>query len=54
MVTLDPESLASVAMHDLGREIEELIPSARLPERTEAGPLAAYHVSQKISRAGVR
>jgi Flp pilus assembly CpaE family ATPase len=54
MVTLDTESLASVAMRDLSREIEELIPSAGPPERTEDGPLAAYHVGQKMVRAGVR
>ncbi len=54
MVTLDTESLASVALHDLGREIEELIPSAGSPEHIEAGPLAAYHVGQKMIRAGVR
>jgi len=54
MVTLDTESLASVAMHDLAREIEELIPSAGPAERMEDGPLAAYHASQKMTRAGVR
>jgi pilus assembly protein CpaE len=54
MVTLDTESLASVAMRDLSREIEELIPSSGLPERAENGPLAAYHVGQKMIRAGVR
>ena len=54
MVTLDTESLASVAMHDLAREIEELIPSTGPAERMEDGPLAAYHASQKMTRAGVR
>jgi pilus assembly protein CpaE len=54
MVTLDTESLASVALRDLGREFEELVPSAGLAERTEDGPLAAYHVGQKLTRAGVR
>jgi pilus assembly protein CpaE len=54
MVTLDTESLASVAMHDLAREIEELIPSAGPAERMEDGPLAAYHAGQKMTRAGVR
>jgi MinD-like ATPase involved in chromosome partitioning or flagellar assembly len=54
MVTLDTESLASVAMHDLARELEELVPSAGPAERIEEGPLAAYHVGQKMTRAGVR
>ncbi len=54
MVTLDTDSLASVAMHDLGRELEELVPSAGPAERIEDGPLAAYHVGQKMTRAGVR
>ena len=54
MVTLDTDSLASVSLRDLGREIEELVPSAGPAERTEDGPLAAYHVGQKMTRAGVR
>lgn len=54
MVTLDAESLASVALRDLAREIEDLVPAVRTPERTAAGPLAAYHASPKMTRAGVR
>ncbi len=41
MVTLDAESLASMAMRNLSREIEDLVPSARLPERAEDGHSAA-------------
>jgi pilus assembly protein CpaE len=54
MVTLDAESLASLAMRNLSQEIEELAPSARPPERAEDGPPGAYHQGQKMTRAGVR
>ena len=54
MVTLDTESLASVAMRDLGRELEELVPSGGATGRIEDGPLAAYHSGQKMTRAEVR
>ena len=54
MLTLDPESLASVALRDLAREIEDLATGVRPPERTAAGPLAAYQAGQKMNRAGVR
>jgi pilus assembly protein CpaE len=54
MVTLDPEGLASVALYDLAREIEGLVPAVRPPERTAAGPLAAHQSSPKMTRAGVR
>jgi Flp pilus assembly CpaE family ATPase len=53
MVTLDPESLASVALRDLAREIEDLVPAARPTERTADGPLGAYQASQKMIRAGL-
>lgn len=54
MVTLDADSLASVALRDLGREIEEIVPSARPMERVETRPLAAGHASQKMTPAQVR
>jgi MinD-like ATPase involved in chromosome partitioning or flagellar assembly len=58
MLTLDAESLASVALRDLGRKIEELMPSPRPAERTETRPLAAGQVHQRASpnmtRAGTR
>lgn len=58
MVTLDAESLASVALRDLGREIEELMPPPRPAERAETRPLAAGQVHQRatpnMTRAGVR
>ncbi len=54
LVTLDAESLATIAMRNLGSEIEELVPLGRPSERAEDGPLAAYHVGQKMIRAGVR
>jgi hypothetical protein len=57
-VTLDPDSLVSVALLDLGREIEELVPSAPPLERAETRPLAAGHASlyasQKMTAAEVR
>jgi MinD-like ATPase involved in chromosome partitioning or flagellar assembly/CheY-like chemotaxis protein len=49
MVTFDPDSLASVALRDLGRAIEETVPSTRPMERAETRPIAAGHVSQKIT-----
>ena len=58
LVTLDPDSLASVALRDLGREIEELVPLARPVERPETRPLAArqanQHPSHKLTPAEVR
>ena len=38
MVTLDADSLVSVALRDLGREIEELVPSARPWTAPKPGP----------------
>jgi pilus assembly protein CpaE len=58
MVTFDADSIASVALRELGREIEELAPSAAPADRAEAGALAASQVNQRVSsnmtRAGVR
>jgi MinD-like ATPase involved in chromosome partitioning or flagellar assembly/DNA-binding NarL/FixJ family response regulator len=51
MVTLDPDSLVSVALRDLGREIENVVPSARLAE--QAGT-RSFAVSQKMTPAEVR
>jgi hypothetical protein len=48
-VTLDTDSLASVALRDLGREIEELVPPGRPAERVETRSLAAGHISQHAS-----
>ena len=53
MVTLDADSLASVALCDLAREIEDLVPAARPTERTADGPLGAYQASQKMIRTGL-
>jgi len=49
IVALDPDSLVSVALLGLGREIEELIPSARTAERAEARPFAAAPVTQHVT-----
>jgi len=46
MVTLDADSLVSVALLGLGREIEDLVPAARPVERAEARPLAAVPTTQ--------
>ena len=54
MVTLDADSLASVALRDLGREIESMVPPARPAERVETRPLAAGHVGQKMTTTEVR
>lgn len=54
MVTLDADSLASVALRDLGREIEEMVPPSRSLERYQTRPLAAGHASQKMTPAEVR
>jgi len=54
MMTLDVDSLASIALRDLGREIEELVPPAWSAERIDTRPLAAGHVSPKMTTAGVR
>jgi len=58
IVTLDADSLLSVALRGLGREIEELVPSSRLAERAEARPLAAapvtQHMTQKLTPAEAR
>jgi pilus assembly protein CpaE len=62
MVTLDADSLVSVALRDLGREIEERVPPARPVERPETRPLAAgqvtphanQHASHKMTPAEVR
>ena len=50
MVTLDADSLASVALLDLAREIEERVPPARLVERSENRPLAAGQVTPHASQ----
>jgi MinD-like ATPase involved in chromosome partitioning or flagellar assembly len=49
MVTLDSDSLVSVALRNLSQEIEDAVPSARPAERAETRPLAAGHVSQHSS-----
>jgi pilus assembly protein CpaE len=56
IVTLDADTLASIALRELGREIEELVPPAGSAERTETGPLASGQGSQRpsLARAGVR
>ena len=46
MVTLDADSLVSVALLGLGREIEDLVPSARFAERALARPLAGSQATQ--------
>jgi pilus assembly protein CpaE len=58
LVSLDPESLVSRALLDLGRDIEALVPPVRLAERDVARPLAHGPVSrpasQKMTPAPVR
>jgi len=58
LVSLDPESLVSRALLDLGRDIEALVPPARPLDRTVARPLAHGPVSrpasQKMTPAPVR
>ncbi len=58
IVTLDADSLVSVALLGLGREIEELVPSSRLAERAEIRPLQAapvtQHMTQKMTPAEAR
>jgi MinD-like ATPase involved in chromosome partitioning or flagellar assembly/CheY-like chemotaxis protein len=58
LVTLDADTLASIAMRELGREIEELVPPALPAERAETSSLAAGPVGQRanpnMTRAGVR
>ncbi len=56
MMTLDIDSLASVALRDLGRVIEELVPAARPMERAETRPLAhaSQHASYKMAPTEVR
>jgi MinD-like ATPase involved in chromosome partitioning or flagellar assembly len=47
MVTLDAESLASLAMRNLSHEIEELVPPAPPAERAENRPARAYHLAKR-------
>ena len=58
IVALDADSLVSVALLGLGREIEELVPSARPTDRAETQSLPAapitQHVTQKMTPAEVR
>ena len=58
IVTLDSDSLISVALLGLSRQIEELIPPARPTERAEARPLAAaqttQHAAPKMTPAEAR
>jgi pilus assembly protein CpaE len=55
MVALDTESIASIAMRNLGREIEDLVPAVRRAEHVEEGPLPAYAAAaRKTTRAGLR
>jgi pilus assembly protein CpaE len=58
IVTLDADSLVSVALRDLGREIEKLVPPSQLAARAEARSLAAapvtQHVTQKMTPAEAR
>jgi|GEM_PF-210800 len=50
MVTLDSDSLVSVALLGLSREIEDLVPSARPVERTETRPVGTGHLSHHASQ----
>ena len=58
MVTLDSDSLVSVALLELCREIEDLVPSTRPVGRTETRPPGAghlsHHASQKMTPSEVR
>jgi hypothetical protein len=62
IVTLDADSLVSVALGGLGREIEELVPSSRLAEHAEtrlptaghAVPHASANPSPRMTPAEIR
>ena len=58
IVTLDSDSLVSVALLDLSREIEGLVPSVRPVDRTETRPLGSghlsHHANQKMTPTEVR
>jgi pilus assembly protein CpaE len=56
MMMLDVDTLASVALRDLGRVIEELVPATRPAERAEPRPLAqrSQHDSHKMTPTEVR
>ena len=56
MVTLDADSLASVALRELSREIEDLVPPARPAERPEtlASTQGSLRAGPNLARAGIR
>jgi pilus assembly protein CpaE len=58
VVMLDADNLASLALRELSREIQKLVPAPGPAERTDPGPLAAGQVnprsSPNLTRAGVR